>query len=80
VTGVGDVDPLSGFDTALVQMRRPDGTVTEWAGQIVPPNVVRGTWPQGIFTTSGLHRVRAKLTGAGVVEHTTWVRFWVRPA
>lgn len=76
----GDDDPLSGFSLAEVQMMRPDRTITTWPGALTAPNIVRSSFPSA-FTQAGLHRIRARLTGAnGAQEDLRWVRFWVRPA
>jgi hypothetical protein len=80
ISRTADDAPLSGFVAAELQMRRPDGTITTWAGSLVQPNIVRASWPSTPFTQQGLHRIRAKLTGGSAVEYASWTRFWVRPA
>jgi hypothetical protein len=80
ISRADDTAPLSGFNAAEVQIRRPDGTTVSQAGSLIQPDTVRAPWPASPFTQVGLYRVRAKLTGAGsVVEFASWVRFWVRP-
>jgi hypothetical protein len=75
----GDANPLSGFTSATVRMRRPDGTTQTWTGTLVQPNIVRSAWPTNPFTQVGLYRVRAELAGSGgILERASWVRFWAR--
>jgi hypothetical protein len=79
ITRPGDDQPLSGFTSAKIQMRIPDGTIQEWNASLVVPNIIQAAWPSNPFTQSGLHRIRAKLIGSGSVnELASWVRFWVR--
>jgi hypothetical protein len=76
-----DDTPLSGFTTGTVRMRKPDRSEITWAGTLEQPKTVRSSWPNDPFTLPGQYRVRAELAGnAGILERSSWVRFWVRPA
>lgn len=79
ITRSADSAPMSGFDTARIEMLSPAGALTDWAATITG-DVVSAAFPTA-FALIGRYKVRAHLTGpGGASEFTEWARFWVRPA